>query len=55
MIADPTELRAVIRALLPYARSRAEDMHDAGGDNDPGWQRADAAVARAYKAIGEEP
>jgi hypothetical protein len=47
--------KAVIRDLLPYARSRAEDLHEQGGNEDPAWERANAAVDAGYKAIGEQP
>jgi uncharacterized protein len=39
--------------VLPYAHSRAEDMHESGGDNDPLWQKADAAVTQALEIIAK--
>ncbi len=36
-----------LRAVLPLARSRAEDLHDMGGDDSPEWQAADKAVSEA--------
>ena len=36
---------AMLAALLPYATSRAEDMHAEGGDQCEYWQKADKAVS----------
>lgn len=48
-----SELIAALRAVLPYAHSRAEDMHESGHGDDPEWLKADAAVTNAYKVLGE--
>ncbi len=50
--AAATGLLAALEAVLPYARSRAEDMHeDGGGDTCRFWQKANAAVLAAEAAI----
>lgn len=41
------DLVNALKTVLPYAISRAEDMHAAGGDACPFWKKADAAVERA--------
>lgn len=41
------DLVNALQAVLPYAVSRAEDMHAAGGDACSYWKKADAAVERA--------
>lgn len=46
-------LRNVVRLLLPYARSRAEDLHSLGGDKDEHWCRANCVVDMGYRATGE--
>lgn len=48
-------LEAALRAVIPYAQSRAEDMNESGGDACPHYLAADAAVCDAMEAIGETP
>jgi hypothetical protein len=50
--AAATGLIAALEAVLPYARSRAEDMHESGGgDTCKYWRKANAAVEAAEAAI----
>jgi hypothetical protein len=46
-------LRAALDDVLPFAVSRAEDLHEAGGDNCEFWKKADDAVDRARAALFE--
>lgn len=50
-------LAATLRAVLPYAESRAEDMCDAvseeGDDDHIEWMKADAAVSQAKTLLGD--
>lgn len=41
------QLVGALKALLPLATSRAEDLHETGGENCPHWQAADKAVEDA--------
>lgn len=41
------DLVNALKTVLPYAISRVEDMHAAGGDTCPYWKKANAAVERA--------
>jgi hypothetical protein len=42
--AERNALQSALAAVLPYAESRAEDMHESGGDDCPQWAKASAAV-----------
>lgn len=55
--AAPTyeQLVATVRELLPLARSRAEDMHEQGGDDDPYWKAADKAIENADALLDALP
>jgi hypothetical protein len=46
-------LRAALDDVLPFAVSRAEDLHEAGGDNCEFWKKADDAVDCARAALFE--
>lgn len=52
-VADDPTSRAlrVLAELLPYATSRAEDMHAESGDECPHWQKADKAVSDAIAML----
>ena len=50
-----TDLLEALRAILPYAHSHAEDMNDTYGDANFEWRKADIAIKRAYRLIGEAP
>lgn len=45
------ELLNALNAVLPYAISRAEDMHAAGGNSCSYWQKADAAIENANELL----
>lgn len=49
------QLAAAVKALLPLAMSRAEDMHETGGDNCPHWKAADKTVEEADALIEALP
>lgn len=50
---DP--VRLALQAALPFAESRAEDMHQYGGDCCPWWQKANAAVDLARAVLSDRP
>jgi hypothetical protein len=49
--ADATKVRETLAAVVPFAHSRAEDLHEAGGDESDAWKKADAAVSAAYALL----
>lgn len=49
--AEVSKGRAALAAVLPYAHSRAEDLHDDGGDASEEWKKADAAISSAYALL----
>ena len=60
MSATRLELMEALRAVLPYAESRAEDLSEAKerGEEDPEYPGADAAweaVEYAQRLLGERP
>lgn len=46
-----SQAMSMLAALLPYATSRAEDMHAEGGDQCEYWQKADKAVSDAIMTL----
>lgn len=51
---DLVVARVYLAGVLPFAQSRAQDMHEAGGDIDPHWRFANSVISQAAAFLKRE-